>query len=247
MSVRMYGLMVGFVDAMPDEESRSRCASAVRVREHALRSLENGDLEVAINLAYKAITLVPDFPKSQPLKGLCYAVKAMALLRSQRYAESVTAGSAALARLEGHPPLLNELATALNVHGCALLATRDTSASIACLERAIGIWRSIPGSKGKISDCADNLHLAQKFAAADADPSYAKVRKSIWDSPMVPRIIVGALGLLAYGVAFWADGGDYSVLRSLIGGVPEFSLRAAIAIVLYGAALACLGACFTRW
>ena len=168
MSVRMYGLMIGFVHAMPDEGSKSQCASAVRLREHALFALSKGNLVAAIDLAEKAIALVPPFPKAQPLKGLCYAVKAMALLQSDRYTESVAAGSVALECLDGQPPLLNELATALNVHGCALLATRNATASMQQLERAIEIWRSIPGSRGKISDCKDNLRLARRLAAIEA-------------------------------------------------------------------------------
>jgi tetratricopeptide (TPR) repeat protein len=161
MSTRMYGLMVQIVRSMPDEDSRARCSSAVRCREHALAALTRGDFAQAIERAEQGLGLVPTVAAAEPVKGLLYGVKAMALVQTGRYSESIDAGAEAIKYLEGHSSFLDDLATTLNAYGGALLASGNASASVATFERAISLWRTIPGSAAKISGCSDNLCLAK--------------------------------------------------------------------------------------
>ena len=160
MSLEKYGLMVQIVASMPDEDSKTRCSSAVRLREHSLASFASGNFTQAIKHAETGIDLVPNVPAAEPLKGLLYGVKGLAFFQMGNYPGSIEVGKKAIACLEGHSAFIDELATALNAYGGALLVSGDTQASVDAFERAISIWRNIPRSAAKISDCKDNLRIA---------------------------------------------------------------------------------------
>lgn len=54
-------------------------------------------------------------------------------------------------------------------------------------------------------------------------------------------IVSGLMGYGFHSLGAWADGGDYSVLKIIFGGPPEFTLWSNVALLCYGLAISCLG------
>ena len=161
MSTDGYAQLLQIVSSMPNDIDKSNCSFAIRYEWMSLEALKRNDFSQAIKLAEKGLSAIPHLPSAEPIKGLLHGIKALAFFMTGSYSESIEDGSLAIKFLESHSSFEDDLATALNTQGGSLLSIGKTKEGITAFERAISIWKSIPGSENKISECNDNLRVAK--------------------------------------------------------------------------------------